>query len=52
MIEANQSTITPYKNKPRTGWEDQFKAMAERKEDQLRIPDSIDLENQKVIQEM
>ncbi|EOQ95251.1 antidote-toxin recognition MazE [Leptospira wolbachii serovar Codice str. CDC] len=44
LVEDNKIIITPYKNKPRVGWEDQFKAMAERKEDQLLIPDSIDLE--------
>ncbi|MBM9589650.1 AbrB/MazE/SpoVT family DNA-binding domain-containing protein [Leptospira sp. 201903075] len=44
LVEGNKIIITPYKNKPRVGWEDQFKAMAERKEDQLLIPDSIDLE--------
>ncbi|EKJ88076.1 AbrB/MazE/SpoVT family DNA-binding domain-containing protein [Leptospira meyeri] len=44
LVEGNKIIITPFKNKPRMGWEDQFKAMAERKEDQLLIPDSIDLE--------
>ncbi|EMY70774.1 AbrB/MazE/SpoVT family DNA-binding domain-containing protein [Leptospira vanthielii] len=45
VIEDNKIIITPYKNKPRVGWEDQFKAMAERKEDQLLIPDSVDLDS-------
>ncbi|MBM9548926.1 AbrB/MazE/SpoVT family DNA-binding domain-containing protein [Leptospira sp. 201903074] len=45
QIEDNKITITPYKNKPRLGWEDQFKAMAERKEDQLLVPDSVDLDS-------
>lgn len=44
LVEDNKIIITPFKNKPRMGWEDQFKAMAERKEDELLIPDSIDLE--------
>ncbi|PJZ46669.1 AbrB/MazE/SpoVT family DNA-binding domain-containing protein [Leptospira brenneri] len=46
LVEDNKIIITPYKNKPRVGWEDQFKAMAERKEDQLLIPDSVDLNAQ------
>lgn len=44
QIEDNKIIITPYKNKPRIGWEDQFKAMAERKEDQLLVSDSVDLD--------
>ncbi|MCG6143286.1 AbrB/MazE/SpoVT family DNA-binding domain-containing protein [Leptospira bandrabouensis] len=46
LVEDNKIIITPVKSKPRMGWEDQFKAMAKEKEDELLIPDSIDLNSQ------
>ncbi|MGE8721595.1 AbrB/MazE/SpoVT family DNA-binding domain-containing protein [Leptospira terpstrae] len=46
QVEDNKIIITPHKNKPRMGWEDQFKAIATEKVDQLLIPDSIDLDSQ------
>ncbi|TGK48002.1 AbrB/MazE/SpoVT family DNA-binding domain-containing protein [Leptospira kanakyensis] len=46
LVEDNKIIITPVKSKPRMGWEDQFKAMAKGNEDELLIPDSIDLNSQ------
>ncbi|PNV74138.1 AbrB/MazE/SpoVT family DNA-binding domain-containing protein [Leptospira inadai] len=45
LIDKNKIIITPFKTKPRDGWEKQFKAMSESKDDKLLIPDSIDLSN-------
>ena len=38
ILEKDQIVIKPIKNS-RTGWEEQFKLMAERNDDSLEIPD-------------
>jgi antitoxin MazE len=44
LVEEDKIIIIPFKIKPRSGWENQFKEMASKKDDKMIIPDSIDLE--------
>ncbi|TGK01876.1 AbrB/MazE/SpoVT family DNA-binding domain-containing protein [Leptospira langatensis] len=43
IVEKNKLIVVPLKSKPRQGWENQFKAMADHKDDTLLISDSMDL---------
>ncbi|MDF3818572.1 AbrB/MazE/SpoVT family DNA-binding domain-containing protein [Leptospira sp. 96542] len=45
LVEDDKIIIVPFKIKPRTGWEAQFKEMALNKDDKLIFPDSIDLDS-------
>lgn len=44
ILEKDKIIIIPFKERPRIGWEFQFKKMAEKNDDKLIIPEAIDLD--------
>ena len=43
-VENNKIVLTPVRRKSRNGWDKAFKVMHERKEDELLLDDSLDIE--------
>jgi antitoxin MazE len=43
-IRDNEIILKPVRKKPRDGWDEKFKLMAENGDDKLAIDDSVDIE--------
>lgn len=45
LVEKDRLVIVPYRDKPRSGWEESFKEMSHLKQDKLLIHDGLDLDS-------